>query len=95
MTKKEIIDTVAANIGMTSKDVGVVVNEMLEVLKSSVKSGENVYLRGFGTFRITVRAAKTARDIHRNTAFPIPAQKTVKFIPSPELAHDVSKLDLD
>ena len=54
----------------------------MDVVKTAVKSGENVYLRGFGSFILKERAAKTARNITKNTTIIIPKHKVPAFKPS-------------
>ena len=67
MTKADIINTIAMNTGLQKKDVAVVVESFMETIKNSLlENKENVYLRGFGSFVIKHRAAKTARNILQN-----------------------------
>ena len=64
MTKADIINKIADNTGLQKKDVAVVVESFMESIKDSLLSNkENVYLRGFGSFIVKHRAAKTARNI--------------------------------
>ena len=64
MTKADIINEVAIATGMAKKEVSIVVESFMEeVKKSLIQNKENVYLRGFGSFNIKHRAAKTARNI--------------------------------
>ena len=68
MTKADIINEVAIATGMAKKEVSIVVESFMEeVKKSLIQNKENVYLRGFGSFNIKHRAAKTARNISKNT----------------------------
>ena len=63
MTKADIINKIAESTGLQKKDVSVVVESFMENIKDSLLSNkENVYLRGFGSFIIKHRAAKTARN---------------------------------
>ena len=74
MTKADIINEVAIATGMAKKEVSIVVESFMEeVKKSLIQNKENVYLRGFGSFNIKHRAAKTARNISKNTTLTIPA----------------------
>ncbi len=54
---------------------------MEEVKKSLIQNKENVYLRGFGSFNIKHRAAKTARNISKNTTLTIAAHDLPSFKP--------------
>ena len=83
MTKADIINEVSIATGLPKKDVGVVVEAFMEQVKISlVEKKENVYLRGFGSFNIKHRAAKTARNISKNTTLTIPAHDLPNFKPA-------------
>ena len=75
MTKADIINTIAMNTGLQKKDVAVVVESFME-------NKENVYLRGFGSFVIKHRAAKTARNILQKTTMIIDAHDLPSFKPA-------------
>lgn len=83
MTKADIINQIAANTGLQKKDVSVVVESFMETIKNSLlEKKENVYLRGFGSFNIKHRAAKTARNIQQNTTMIIEAHDLPSFKPA-------------
>ena len=83
MTKPDIINQISANTGLQKKDVSVVVESFMETIKNSLlENKENVYLRGFGSFIIKHRAAKTARNIQQNTTMVIEAHDLPSFKPS-------------
>ena len=83
MTKAEIVNEIALSTGVQWKDVSVVVESFMEVVKNSMlKNKENVYLRGFGSFIIKHRAAKTARNISKNVTITIDAHDLPSFKPS-------------
>ena len=82
MTKAEIVNNIAKNTGVDKKTALVVVEAMMDEIKETMVKGENVYLRGFGTFAIKRRAAKTARNITRNTTIVVPAHNIPTFKPS-------------
>jgi len=54
----------------------------METVKDTMKDGENVYLRGFGSYIIKERAEKTGRNISKNTTIIIPAHKIPAFKPA-------------
>jgi DNA-binding protein HU-beta len=56
----------------------------MEVVKDNISNGENIYLRGFGTFSTKVRAEKAARNISNNTTVVVPEHKIPFFKPSEE-----------
>lgn len=54
----------------------------MEEVKEALENGDNVYLRGFGSFIIKTRAEKTGRNISKNTTIKIPAHNIPAFKPS-------------
>ena len=73
MTKAEIVSKVSNNIGLDKNEVLAIVENLMEEIKGSLNNGENVYLRGFGSFIVKKRAEKTGRNISKNTTIRIPA----------------------
>ena len=83
MTKADIINEIANSTGMQKKEVAVVNESFMSTVKESLlKRKENVYLRGFGSFIIKHRAAKTARNILKNTTMTIEAHDLPSFKPA-------------
>ncbi len=82
MTKAEIVNNIAEKTGLDKKDVLVSVEHFMEEVKESLSSGENVYLRGFGSFINKFRAEKIGRNISKNTSIKIPAHYIPAFKPS-------------
>jgi len=82
MTKAEIINNIAGKTGMSRADVSIVVEAIMDEIRNSLISKENVYLRGFGTFEVKHRAKKTARNISKNTTIIIDAHDIPGFKPS-------------
>lgn len=89
MTKAEIVAEVAQKSGIEKAAVAIVVDEFMAAVKDAMGDGENVYLRGFGTFEIIERKEKTGRNISKNTSVVIPAHKIPKFKPCPEFKEMV------
>ena len=90
MTKADIINEVAIATGMAKKEVSIVVESFMEeVKKSLIQNKDNVYLRGFGSFNIKHRAAKTARNISKNTTLTIPAHDLPSFKPSKSFIEEM------
>ena len=89
MTKIEIVREIASKTGLSTKDVMVVVESLMQTIKSSMENGEEVFLRGFGSFIIKHRAEKTARNISQNTTVIIPAHDVPAFKPAKEFMDQV------
>ena len=82
MTKAEIVIEIAAKTGIEKQVVMQVIEGMMETIKTSMINGEEVFLRGFGSFIIKHRAEKTARNISKNTTMIIPAHNIPAFKPA-------------
>ena len=82
MTKAEIVTEIAAKTGIEKEVVIQVIEGMMETIKTSMINGEEVFLRGFGSFIIKHRAEKTARNISKNTTIVIPAHNIPAFKPA-------------
>ena len=91
MTKAEIVNEVAKATGIEKVTVQTVVESFMESVKESVKRGEPVYLRGFGSFIIKHRAEKAARNITRNTTLTIPAHDIPAFKPAKGFVSSLKK----
>ena len=63
MTKADIVNEIAKNTGIEKVQVQQVVESFMENIKETMMAGNNVYLRGFGSFIIKRRAQKVARNI--------------------------------
>ena len=91
MTKAELVSQVARSTGY---DKTTILNELeaaMENIKKDVAAGENVYLRGFGSFITRVRAEKVARNITKNTSIVVPEHKIPAFKPAREFSAEVRK----
>ena len=83
MTKADIINEIVEKTGIARKDATIAIEAFMEVVKSNmVNKRENIYLRGFGSFNVKQRAAKTARNISKNTTITIPAHDIPAFKPA-------------
>ena len=89
MTKIEIVREIASKTGLPSKDVMVIVESLMETIKSSMENGEEVFLRGFGSYIIKHRAEKTARNISQNITVIVPAHDIPAFKPAKEFMDQV------
>lgn len=90
MTKAEIVNEIAKTTGIEKASVLAVVEGLMTSIKDSLAHGENVYLRGFGSFIVKQRAEKTARNISKNTTIIIPAHNIPAFKPAAEFKKEVA-----
>lgn len=84
MTKAELSKQISDQTGIDKAVTLEVVEALMKTVKDALANGENVYLRGFGTFANKVRAEKTARNIGANTTMVIPAHSVPTFKPCKE-----------
>ncbi len=92
MTKAELVNAVAISTGYDKTTILNIVESAMENVKKSVANGDNVYLRGFGSFITKTRAKKIARNISKNTSVVVPEHKIPAFKPAREYAEMVKKL---
>lgn len=88
MTKADIVNEISKNTGIDKTTILATVEAFMETVKGSLSSGENVYLRGFGSFIVKKRAQKTARNISKNTTIIIPEHNIPSFKPAKSFTID-------
>ena len=82
MTKADIIEEIVASTGVARKDAATTVEAFMETVKDSLAGGNEVFLRGFGSFILKKRATKTARNISKKTTIIIPEHHIPAFKPA-------------
>ena len=89
MTKAEIVADIANKTGIEKVAVQATVEAFMDAVKGSLINGENVYLRGFGSFTVKKRAQKTGRNISKNTTIIIPEHFIPSFKPAKTFVNKV------
>ena len=89
MTKADLINEMAITTGYDKKTITLIVEAFMKNVKNNVAAGENVYLRGFGSFVTKVRKAKVARNISQKTSVFVPEHKIPYFKPAKEFEAEV------
>ncbi|MEY3049134.1 MAG: HU family DNA-binding protein [Flavobacteriales bacterium] len=89
MTKADLIAKISEETGLERNEVSRAVESMMEFIKSSLTNGQNVYLRGFGSFVVRERKQKTGRNISKNTTIIIPAHNIPSFKPAKVFVEQV------
>lgn len=82
MTKAEVISEISEKTGIPKEDVSVTVEAFFNIVKNSMAEGNNIYVRGFGSFINKKRKKKIARNISKNTAIVIDEHYVPSFKPS-------------
>lgn len=89
MRKAEIIQNITIKTGMEKPAVTAIVEAFMDTMKQSMIDGNNIYLRGFGTFLLKKRAEKKGRNITKGTTVHIPAHIIPVFKPAEEFEAEV------
>ena len=90
MTKADLVDSISSKTGVDKVSALVILESFMAEVKKSVSKGEDVTLRGFGSFLLKHRAEKTARNISKNTTIIVPAHDIPSFKPCKEFIDSIS-----
>jgi len=85
MTKQELATRIAIETGFSRNDALLAVEGLMTVMGDTFVEGHNIYLRGFGTFKVRTTKPKKARNISRGETVIVPPRKNVKFVPCENL----------
>jgi len=89
MRKADLIAKISEKTGIAKVDVLVALEAFFKEVKESLKEGENVYVRGFGSFIVKKRAKKIGRNIKKNVAIEIPEHNIPAFKPAKVFVEQV------
>lgn len=89
MNKASLVDKVHGMLGGTKTQAEQVVDGIFDAITSTLKSGEEVSISGFGIFSAKMRAARTARNPRTGASVEVPAQRVPKFRASKALKDAV------
>jgi len=89
MTKAEIVADISEETGLERSEALRAVEAFMHSIKRSLSDGQNVYLRGFGSFVVKRRAKKTGRNISKKTPVIIPAHNIPSFKPAKVFVEEV------
>ena len=92
MRKADLVNQISEKTGIPKVDVLVTLETMFKEIKDTLSAGENLYIRGFGSFITKKRAAKIGRNIKKNIAVHIPEHYIPAFKPAKEFVAEVKKL---
>ncbi len=93
MTKADLVTDISDKTGVEKIAVQATIESFMQSVIETMENGENVYLRGFGSFVVKKRAEKTGRNISKNTTLIIPEHFVPTFKPSKSFIDGVkSKL---
>ena len=90
MTKADLIEKVSRAVELSRKDSEVIVETVLEGIVKSLRTGEKIEIRGFGSFRTRERKARVGRNPKTGARVEVPAKRIPYFKPSKELKDAVN-----
>src|SRR5690242_21816961 len=85
MTKAELIEEVSRVVEMTRKDSEVIVEAIFDSVVKSLRGGDKIEIRGFGSFRTRQRQPRIGRNPKTGARVEVPAKRIPYFKPSKEL----------
>ena len=85
MTKAELVDEVARVVQLTKKQAETIVNIVFDSIVDSLRTGQKIELRGFGSFRLRSRKSRTGRNPKTGEKVEVPSKKIPYFKPGKEL----------
>jgi DNA-binding protein HU-beta len=91
MRKADLVTAISENTGVPKVDVLVTLEEFFKSVKGSLSNGENVYIRGFGSFIIKKRKKKVGRHIKKNVSIEIPEHFIPAFKPAKVFTEQVKE----
>lgn len=94
MTKAELVGNISKRTGIERGIVLVTLEAFMDEVKNNLEAGEDVHLRGFGSFLVKHRAQKTGRILAKNTTIIIPAHDVPAFKPADVFVEKVKARSL-
>lgn len=91
MRKADLVNAISEKTGVAKVDVLVALEELFKEIKTTMQNGENVYVRGFGSFVIKKRAKKVGRHIKKGKSIEIPEHFIPSFKPAKVFVEQVKK----
>ena len=90
MNKSELVDSMAADAGISKAAAKKALDSMMNNVEKSLKKGGRVSLVGFGSWSVSKRAARDGRNPQTGKSIRIAAKNVVKFKPGAELKNSVN-----
>ncbi len=91
MTKAVLVDEVARVVQLTKKQAETIVNIVFDSIVDSLRAGQKIELRGFGSFRLRSRKSRTGRNPKTGEKVEVPSKKIPYFKPGKELKELINK----
>lgn len=90
MTKAELVEEVARTVQLTKKQAEIIVNVVFDSIVESLRAGEKIELRGFGSFRLRNRRSRLGRNPKTGERVEVPSKRIPYFKPGKELKEMIN-----
>ena len=91
LTKEAIINSIYNQVGLSKSQSRIVVEKLLEIIKETLKSGENILISGFGKFEVKEKSARRGRNPQTTEDLQLRARRVVVFKTSGVLRNNINK----
>ena len=91
MTKADLVNCIYKNLDLTKKESAIIIDELFEIIKRTLESGEKVKISGFGNFVVRQKETRKGRNPHTGDELEIAARKVVTFKPSQVLKRALNE----
>jgi len=91
MIKADLIDKIAKEMEISKQEAETGVNLFFQTIKEAIQNGEEIELRGFGSFRFRHRGARSGRNPRTGKPVQVPSKKILYFKPSKLLKNLINK----
>ena len=91
LTKETIINSIYNQVGLSKSQSRIVVERLLEIIKETLKSGENILISGFGKFEVKEKSARRGRNPQTTEDLQLRARRVVVFKTSGVLRNSINK----
>lgn len=89
--KSDLVSKISSQTGLVASDTKIIVDELINAINNELLSGNTIELRGFGTFAVKNRKARTARNLSTGEKVFVPSRKDITMKPSNELKELVNR----
>ena len=91
ITKADIIDSIYNNLGLQKQESTIIVESLLEIIKRTLESGEDVLISGFGKFTVKEKKTRKGRNPQTGNSLMLDARRVVTFKCSRTLRENLNK----
>jgi len=91
VTKADLVNCIYKNLDLTKKESAIIIDELFEIIKQTLESGEKVKISGFGNFVVRQKETRKGRNPHTGDELEITARKVVTFKPSQVLKRALNE----